>query len=642
MRILFSCLICFCFLGRLSAQADWSRMEQLELSFHSATSDTARMRILQAMLLSEAQMNHPEKVRNYGQQALRFAEHWGAPLEKARVYHAIGTAYLYLDNADSAITALETSRSIIKNDNSIEGRKLYAMSTGNLSNAYSFKGFETRALELLIDVLPVFEATRDTLNYAITLHNVANKFINKREYTKAFPYLTKGIHLLEQTSYPYITGFYLTAANMMYDQDSLERMNYFLNKAAGTLPVEGNPADSGRYFAYKAGYCVKMKQFDAAEDLCRRAIALQATYPNRSNLYAAFVMLQFNYSEQGNYMQALRCADTLHQMATEDLYTDFLLSSLQDLSIFSFKTGRLSDAYRYLSEYTALKDSVDKEETLVKLSEVEQHYQSSQKEQQIMQLRNNAKIQRLLFWGAVALALMILLFFLYRAKQKKIRSAQALQSFNQQKEIEVTQALLTGEERERSRLARELHDGLGGMLAGVKMNLAGIADKAPATFAPAINDTVRQLGNSVNELRHIARNLMPESLLRSGLQGALRDLCESYVTDRLRIVLNTFQVNDSVVPQHQLIIYRMIQELLANAIKHSGADKIMVQCTQAEETFFITVEDNGKGFDSNRDDFEGMGLKNIRSRVNFLKGNIHTDSSAEGTIINIELNINNG
>ncbi len=214
-----------------------------------------------------------------------------------------------------------------------------------------------------------------------------------------------------------------------------------------------------------------------------------------------------------------------------------------------------------------------------------------------------------------------------------------MQSLDQERQIAVTQALLTGEERERSRLARDLHDGLGGMLAGVKMNLSRITEKAPSQIHAELNKTVRQLGDSVNELRHIARNMMPESLLRSGLPGALKDLCEGYIIPERRIIFNTYNVDETIPPQQQLIIYRMVQEILNNAVRHSGADKILVQCTQAEGSFYITVEDNGKGFDVTHKGYEGIGLENIRNRVDFLRGSLYIDSSKEGTVINIEFHV---
>jgi signal transduction histidine kinase len=83
----------------------------------------------------------------------------------------------------------------------------------------------------------------------------------------------------------------------------------------------------------------------------------------------------------------------------------------------------------------------------------------------------------------------------------------------------------------------------------------------------------------------------------------------------------------------------MIQEIIINAVKHANASLIMLQCSQEEDSFFITVEDNGKGFDISNHQSEGIGLKNIRNRVDYFHGNLNIESSSKGTIINIELHV---
>ena len=213
-----------------------------------------------------------------------------------------------------------------------------------------------------------------------------------------------------------------------------------------------------------------------------------------------------------------------------------------------------------------------------------------------------------------------------------------LKTLDQQRQTQVTQALLTGEENERGRLARDLHDGLGGMLAGVKLDLSRVAGEKDVPRGE-LHKAVDRLGKAVYELRGIARNLMSESITRSGLESALRDLCENSASPQLKIIFNAFGIQEHIAPGTQVMIYRIVQEILSNAIKHSGASKMMVQCSQEEDTFFLTVEDNGSGFDTSKKDNTGMGLNNIQNRVSFLNGTMHIDSSGDGTAINIELHV---
>ena len=199
--------------------------------------------------------------------------------------------------------------------------------------------------------------------------------------------------------------------------------------------------------------------------------------------------------------------------------------------------------------------------------------------------------------------------------------------------------MLQGEERERRRWAGDLHDGLGGMLAGVKMNLTGLTVTAPVAQDADLNKVIGQLDHSISELRRIARNMMPEALLKLGLETALKDLCESVMTDQVRVDFQSFGIEKTIPQPTQVTIYRIVQELLTNAIRHGHASSILLQCSQNEGVFFVTLEDNGKGFDPHKAAHaKGIGLSNVKSRVDYLNGKMDIASAVnEGTTINIEL-----
>lgn len=130
--------------------------------------------------------------------------------------------------------------------------------------------------------------------------------------------------------------------------------------------------------------------------------------------------------------------------------------------------------------------------------------------------------------------------------------------------------------------------------------------------------------------------------MKFGLEVALKDLSEFYMRDGLHIDFQSFNIEKTIALGVQLHIYRIAQELISNAIKHADATHIMLQCSQNAETFFITLEDDGTGFDTSiLDNKKGMGLDNLKNRVAFLKGRFEIQSAInEGTTINIELNTN--
>jgi signal transduction histidine kinase len=181
------------------------------------------------------------------------------------------------------------------------------------------------------------------------------------------------------------------------------------------------------------------------------------------------------------------------------------------------------------------------------------------------------------------------------------------------------------------------------MLSGVKIGLSGWTDTQPGMSGDKdLHRIIGQLDTSVTELRRIARNMVPETLLKFGLEIALKDLCEFYMRDGLRITSEMFGIQKNIAMNVQLNIYRIVQELISNAIKHAHADNLILQCSQNENTIFITFEDNGQGFDMDTlSDKKGMGLDNLKNRIAFLQGKFEVHSApGEGTSIDIELKTN--
>ncbi|MBK8610120.1 MAG: hypothetical protein IPL84_09260 [Chitinophagaceae bacterium] len=202
--------------------------------------------------------------------------------------------------------------------------------------------------------------------------------------------------------------------------------------------------------------------------------------------------------------------------------------------------------------------------------------------------------------------------------------------------------MLKGQEEERSRLAKDLHDGLGGMLSGVKLSFVNMKENLimDAESVTSFEKSILQLDNTIAELRKVAHNLMPEALVKFGLKNALLDFCNSMqLSGKTKIIFEQLGTERLLSNTADLYIYRIAQELINNAIKHADADQILVQLTKTTEKVLLTVEDDGKGFNTELvKSAKGIGLKNIQQRVDYLKGKIDIASqTAEGTSVNIEL-----
>jgi signal transduction histidine kinase len=215
------------------------------------------------------------------------------------------------------------------------------------------------------------------------------------------------------------------------------------------------------------------------------------------------------------------------------------------------------------------------------------------------------------------------------AFQREKIQAQRIRELEQAQQLLAAKAMLQGQEAERSRLAKDLHDSLGGMLSGIKLSLSHVQSNAllPAPHAAGFALALQQLDATIGELRRVAHSLMPEGLVRYGLAPALRDFCGHFEGSApFRITLQTFGLENRLAPDEELILYRIVQELLNNVVKHAGATEVLVQLIRTADVVTLAVEDNGAGFDVNRS-HPGIGLGNIRSRADHLGATLDIHST---------------
>jgi two-component system, NarL family, sensor kinase len=215
----------------------------------------------------------------------------------------------------------------------------------------------------------------------------------------------------------------------------------------------------------------------------------------------------------------------------------------------------------------------------------------------------------------------------------------------QEKQFTIMSNLLKGQEKERSRLAKDLHDGIGSILTSVKYSLAS----AKRDFAPENEESLKVLENSIevidlsiNELRRVAYNMMPEALIKFGLDEGLKDFCQFIKSaNGLHIHYQSFGLHDRLDNDIEIVLYRIVQELLTNVVKHSSATETYVQLVRDGSRLSISVEDNGKGFSVDKlSKKKSTGWLSLQSRVNYLKGKLEINSILEkGTTVAIEFHV---
>lgn len=349
--------------------------------------------------------------------------------------------------------------------------------------------------------------------------------------------------------------------------------------------------------------------------------------------------------------------DKLYQLAKENDQKDTEASALDYYSKWYSSLGDYKKAYEYQKRYHAISDSLQSDNIKEKAAMLDVRFRVANKEQEIGQLKAAQKIQQLsirqkntinyiLIGSTIAFLIISLLLYRNYKNRQKLQQAK-IDELETEKQLTATEAVLKGEEQERTRLAKDLHDGLGGMLSGIKFSLGNIKENLIMTpdNAYAFERSIDMLDSSIQEMRRVAHNMMPDILVKYGLDTALKEFCAEM--DRGAVLHVNYQsvgMQQADIPQTTSVtIYRIIQELLNNTIKHANAKNVLVQLHQSrqEKLLAITVEDDGDGFDTNLlKHAGGMGWLNIQNRVEFLKGKIDLQSApGKGTSVMIEINI---
>lgn len=328
------------------------------------------------------------------------------------------------------------------------------------------------------------------------------------------------------------------------------------------------------------------------------------------------------------------------------------------LADISYASQDFTTAHQFEEKEDALRDSINADNLLELSTEYETKYETEKKEAQIKlqqtQLKQKSTLNYLLIAGSIAVILISLLAYRNYKNKQKLQQAK-IDELETEKKLTATEAVLKGEEQERTRLAKDLHDGLGGMLSGIKYSLSNMKGNLIMTpdNAQAFERSMDMLDSSIKEMRRVAHNMMPEVLVKYGLDKALKEYCNEI--DRSGVIHANYQslgMDKLKMEQTDAVtIYRIVQELVNNSIKHAAAKSVLVQLhfSQQEKNLAITVEDDGKGFDTTllkqstaRPDDpvgRGIGWSNIQNRVEFLKGKLDIVSTpGNGTSVMIEIN----
>ena len=518
----------------------------------------------------------------------------------------------------------------------------------NLSVVYRRINEYEKALQYCLFAFPLAEKLKFEREIAACLGNIGTIYFSLNKLDEAMEYFRKSLDkAIEQNSYQGLAISYGSIGRVYEHRNMLDSALYYYEQNL-FYSTEWQDDNGIAISINSMGNVARKKgEWEKARDYYRKALEMCIQIGDRnyialnySNLGEIYLLLGDTENAEKNYRLSL-------QTAQDAGIKSIMAITLGGLSKTYELQNRNAEALHAVRQQMAIKDSVLNEENLRRIEHLRISFDVQQKEQtiatlqalnQIEQLKNKQNRTALLVGAILIMALLLYItMYIRNSRQKRMIAEQRLRQLEQEKQLIATQSVLDGETRERARIARDLHDGLGSMLTGVKLNLLELKQGAILEYADVehFEKAFGLLDRSVHEMRRVAHHLMPDSLSRFGLKPAVSDFCNN-----LTLVSFAYYGDESRLdPNLEVLIYRCIYELVNNALKHAGAEKIIVQIMQEPDRIAFTVQDDGCGFDPSSVT-QGMGLQNIRTRVASYNGVINIDSRVgEGTEVNVELRV---
>lgn len=475
------------------------------------------------------------------------------------------------------------------------------------------------------------------------------------QYDKAIGFGEKAVQLSRQLNMPFQLAQSLSNLSLSYLSKSMQpKALPLLTEALGIAKSMTNYNLESAILINLSDILLVAGDYEKAKQYIDRSLLLNRGLGSQDGEAISLRALAMYYLQKKDFNNTKKMASASAIIAKKRSLTLDHAEAIHILSNVAFATGDMRLGDKYYREYGDSIKALVKKLLSQKSAGLEKKYETEKKETQIKKLEAEKQVQRLsirqknslnyILIGSAVTLLVISLLFYHTYKQKQKLQLQRINELETEKQLTATEAVLKGEEQERTRLAKDLHDGLGGMLSGIKYSMNSMKENLIMTpdNAQAYERSMDMLDSSIKEMRRVAHNMMPEALVKFGLDTALKDFCNDInQSGALKVNYQCLGMQQVVIDQTTSItIYRIVQELIHNTMKHAVATTAIVQLSKTEEHLSITVEDDGKGFNPViLQGVKGIGWTNIKSRIDFLKGVLNVQSEAgKGTSVHIEFN----
>ncbi len=494
------------------------------------------------------------------------------------------------------------------------------------------------ALLWYFKALPLARQLQDQAYNVKILNGVGWAYMGMELYRESANWFLKAIAINKKEQYwqffPYL---YANLASSYGGMDMLDSAKHYIGLAVNAAQQQDDLFSYTNALAIQANLFVAQQQYSTAIDTMHAVIRLRKILKDPMYVIADMVLLAEIYAAAQHTTEGIQVAQEAIRLAKKMQNTGRLRMAYRALG----NNYQARGDYKALSELlmlqVALTDSLSKIGITSELTELQSKYNVAKTEKELAQLEAKASTQALQLQrekNARKITLFAGLVLIMGAAGAWIHFHQKSKSRLQQG---LLKAIFETEQKERMRIARDLHDSIGQLLSVVKIQVSNM--KEPGAQPGTVHQTLDLVDKTIQEVRDISHNLIPEEL-NFGLVAALDELAD-IINESGPTRLEFRYVNDLRIAgpdrSRSLSVYRIVQEIVSNMLRHAGASRIGIHMYYREKSILLHITDDGKGFDINViEGSKGLGWKNINARVQLLNGKLHLRSEkGKGTHIEI-------
>jgi signal transduction histidine kinase len=474
--------------------------------------------------------------------------------------------------------------------------------------------------------------------------SISGIYREQNNFVLAFRYIRKAENSIDKIQDKKVAGnFYNNKAILLEMSNESDSAIIEYNKALAiymSIPDSNHIAigynNLGIVYKNKGNYKRALANYFKVVDMEKRI-------GNKYILAASYINIGGVYAKLKNANEAIAYNKIGLQIAREIPAQYLIVSAADNLADGYFELKKIDSTYYWLKVKFVENEKYLNTENSKQINELQAKYETEKKEHTIsLQLNKLTKQKLLLVGGTILFTLMLLSGYLFYRRYKLKKEKELQETLLQQRE-EATISILTAEEKERKRIASDLHDGVGQLMTAAWLNLQVLEKQTDSTSSSQqqlLAKTTLLVGESCKEVRQVSHNMMPNALLKRGLINAIKEFTQQLDTSVLSINLHSQGLNMGLDSITETILYRVIQESVNNAIKHAAATELDISINNSDEGIDVLIEDNGRGFDTSLIGKveDGLGLQNVISRITFLNGTVDWDSSpGNGTVVAIHI-----